>query len=163
MDVLHLTTLGYDNIGSWSFASDTRMFDLADNIQAVDHFAEDDMLIVQKWGRHRADKELTSCIDSLLKVISLIRGTFGGCYTIGVGSRILINLALVNDGSIQRDKVRTAILKMPGPSCLRLKFSSAKDLTPYMEALPVPSPLRKSPPWIIKSLIYNRCMQLIFE
>ena len=47
------------------------------------------------------------------------------------------------------------MLSRPAESCLRLKFSSAKDLVPYMEVLPVPSPLRKSPPWIMKLLIYR--------
>lgn len=47
----------------------------------------------------------------------------------------------------------TAMLSKPAASCFNLKFSSAKDLVPYMHALPVPSPKMKSPPWIIKSLI----------
>ena len=49
----------------------------------------------------------------------------------------------------------TAMLNKPPFSCLRLKFSSAKFLVPYMHMDPVPSPLRKSPPWIMKFGIWR--------
>mmetsp|Transcript_28735 Transcript_28735/g.77835 ORF Transcript_28735/g.77835 Transcript_28735/m.77835 type:complete len:205 (+) Transcript_28735:633-1247(+) len=42
-----------------------------------------------------------------------------------------------------------AILRYMGPSCLRLKFSSS-NLAPKMLSPPVPFPLVKSPPWIMK-------------
>ena len=45
------------------------------------------------------------------------------------------------------------MLSSPAVSCLNTKFSSANDFVPYMQALPVPSPKMKSPPWIMKSLI----------
>jgi hypothetical protein len=38
----------------------------------------------------------------------------------------------------------------PAPVCFPTKFSSA-NLVPYMHVHPVPSPFRKSPPWIMKS------------
>jgi hypothetical protein len=38
-----------------------------------------------------------------------------------------------------------AMLRMPGPVCLSLKFSSAK-VGPYTDSPPVPSPAVKSPP-----------------
>ena len=45
--------------------------------------------------------------------------------------------------------------RRPGWSCLRVKFSSSKDLKPQMVVDPVPSPLRKSPPWHMKLEIYE--------
>jgi hypothetical protein len=50
--------------------------------------------------------------------------------------------------------ILTAMDSSPGCSCFRRKFSSANDLVPYMHVLPVPSPLRKSPPWHMKLGIF---------
>lgn len=47
----------------------------------------------------------------------------------------------------------TAIDNNPGSVCFIVKFSSANVLVPYIHVEPVPSPLRKSPPWHMKSLI----------
>ena len=48
----------------------------------------------------------------------------------------------------------TAMLNSPGRSCLSVKFSSANLRVPYIDMDPVPSPLTKSPPCIMKSLIF---------
>lgn len=54
---------------------------------------------------------------------------------------------------MEYQKVLTAMESNPGSVCLRLKFSSSNVFKPYIHVLPVPSPLRKSPPWHMKSLI----------
>jgi hypothetical protein len=54
------------------------------------------------------------------------------------------------DGAVWRLRRPTAMLSKPGLSCFRVKFSSANDFVPKMLVLPVPSPLIKSPPWIMK-------------
>lgn len=48
-----------------------------------------------------------------------------------------------------------AMDKSPGLSCFSVKFSSANFSVPYIVLEPVPLPLMKSPPWIIKFLIYT--------
>merc|ERR1711920_188479 len=45
-----------------------------------------------------------------------------------------------------------AIERRPGLVCLILKFSSL-NFSPYIDFPPVPSPLVKSPPWIMNDLI----------
>merc|ERR1719221_2209248 len=45
-----------------------------------------------------------------------------------------------------------AIERMPGPVCLRVKFSSA-NFAPYIDSPPVPLPAVKSPPWHMNSVI----------
>lgn len=62
----------------------------------------------------------------------------------------------LRDCERERQEQLTAILNNPGVSCLSWKFSSAKDLVPYIEVDPVPSPCKKSPPWIMKSLILQK-------
>lgn len=43
----------------------------------------------------------------------------------------------------------------PGTSCFKLKFSSSNARVPYIHVDPVPSPLRKSPPWHMNPWIYR--------
>lgn len=43
--------------------------------------------------------------------------------------------------------------RRPGWSCRSVKFSSSNVLRPHMHVDPVPSPLRKSPPWHMKLAI----------
>lgn len=59
--------------------------------------------------------------------------------------------------------VLTAMLSKPGVSCFSWKFSSAKALVPYMHVLPVPSPLRKSPPCIMNSLICDESDAIVIR
>jgi hypothetical protein len=57
-----------------------------------------------------------------------------------------------------------AILSRPGWVCLTVKFSSA-NFPPYIENVPVPSPLIKSPPWIINvgTTLYCSTYDLVNE
>uniref|UniRef100_A0A1B0B9Q6 Uncharacterized protein n=1 Tax=Glossina palpalis gambiensis TaxID=67801 RepID=A0A1B0B9Q6_9MUSC len=49
-----------------------------------------------------------------------------------------------------------AIDNIPGPVCLRIKFSSS-NLLPYIDLPPVPLCAVKSPPWHINS-VYDKFM-----
>lgn len=87
-----------------------RRLHLLHNVEPIDDLAEDDVLLVQEWRGHGGDEELRA---------------------VGVGAGVLRVLAnLVTLGYEHAESERTAIESSPGWSCLRLKFSSAKDEVP---------------------------------
>lgn len=119
----HLPALGNDHVGSGSFASEAGVFDFADDVHAVGDFAEDDVFVVEERGGDGADEELAAvCV--------------GAGVLLCVGDTVSWVLFFFKDGGKRWggggdwEGAFTAMLRMPGPSCLRLKFSSAKDLVP---------------------------------
>lgn len=56
----HFTTLSDGHILKWLVAwfGCARVFDLVNDVQAINHFAENNMLVVQKWRWNRGDEEL---------------------------------------------------------------------------------------------------------
>lgn len=56
----HFSTLRDGNIRSWPLASKPRVLHFANNVHAVDDFAEDDVLVVQERCRDGADEELAT-------------------------------------------------------------------------------------------------------
>ena len=56
----HFPTLANGNIIHRLLVFGSRVFDLADNIHTIDHFAEDNVLVIQEWCFGSRDEELTS-------------------------------------------------------------------------------------------------------
>ena len=154
----HLTTLrdGYIEVRH-VFAAVPRLghLHLLDDVHAIHHLSEDDVLAVEERRGDRGDEELRA---------------------VGVGASVLVGgprasayillpretQALTGNCGLQkkeRKKKRTAMERSPGRSCFRLKFSSAKVLVPYMQVDPVPSPFRKSPPWHMNWGIWGEVCQ----
>lgn len=104
----HLTTLGNGNILVRLLSGSASILNLAHDVHSIDHFSKDDMLIIQERRGDCRDEELAA---------------------VGIGTRILI-ARLGRTLAIQVKARRTAMLRRPGASCLRVKFSSAKDLVP---------------------------------
>lgn len=135
VDFSHLTTLRDNNLLHWlSFrvGNSSCVFDLRHDIHAFDDITENDMLAVQ-MGRPvlcSDDEELaTICLHV-------------------VRTRCVMLLEVLTFGPL------LAMDNSPGLSCFSVKFSSANFSVPYIVLEPVPLPLMKSPPWIMKFLIY---------
>ena len=104
----HFTTLSNGNILVRLLACSASILNLAHDVHPVDHGSEYDMLVVEERRSDCRDEELAA---------------------VGVGTRILI-ARLGKIMTIHVTEGRTAMLRRPGASCLRVKFSSAKDLVP---------------------------------
>lgn len=101
-------------------------FHLLHHIRSLVDLAKDDVLVVEKGRGHGGDEELRA---------------------VGVGTGVLEH---VNQDIIDFPREHTAMDSKKGLSCLRVKFSSSNDLNPQIHVEPVPSALRKSPPWHMK-------------
>lgn len=70
----HFATLRNDDIRSGLFAPGASIFDFADDVDAVDDFAEDDVLVVEKGGGDGGDEELAAVgVGSGVLVLVLFR------------------------------------------------------------------------------------------
>ena len=110
MSLLHLATLGNDNILSGSLSLGPCVLNFSDNVHAVCDLTKDDMFVVEEGGGNSSDEKLTA---------------------ISVRSRVL------SKGHLKLSKlylpvyvVLTAMLSNPAESCFRLKFSSANERVP---------------------------------
>jgi hypothetical protein len=75
--------------------------------------------------------------DEKLAAVGVRAGAGGG------GQRVSCIIEVRKEGKY------FAMERIPGWSCLTTKFSSLNRSEPYIVAEPVPSPFKKSPPWIL--------------
>lgn len=108
------------------------VLDLAHDALAVDDLSEDDVLLVEVGGRDGGDEEL-GAVGSYCEISTPFE-----LFQIRQGFHI--------------PGPALAMLNRNGFSCSFSKFSSS-NFSPYMLSPPVPLPIVKSPPWIMKDLM----------
>lgn len=138
---LHLAALGNDDVEVGhvlALVAGPGGLHLLDHVHAVDDLAKDDVLAVEEGRGHGGDEELGAvCVGAGI----LLRVSASSAHAAASGSARFLERV---------ERGLTAMESRPGWSCLRVKFSSSKDLNPQMQVDPEPSPLRKSPPWHMK-------------
>jgi hypothetical protein len=135
----HLAALGNDDIEVRDVLSTVARLSglhLQNNVHAVTDLAKNDVLVVQEG---RGD-----CGNEELRAICIWPGVLERHGQIGW---LQVRQDKKRTMTLRARGGRTAMERRPGWSCLRVKFSSSKDLKPQMQVEPEPSPFRKSPPW----------------